>query len=201
MYAIIDDSFSDPVGLASKVLSGGCRLIQLRSKQAPINTFLDNAIQIKALCEKFNALFIVNDRIDVALACNADGAHLGQDDLPFDYARRIGAKDMIIGVSTHNPDQAQIAARSGADYIGFGPVFQTTTKPDAEEMKGLSALSEVARRVDIPVVAIGGVNQLNVDTVFESGATAAAMISDIATSDDALLTVASIVKRVKKYAA
>ncbi len=184
LYAIVDDSFPDPAAVAADVLAGGCRIIQLRSKKMSTGDFVALAKEIGDACKKAGALFIVNDRADIALACGADGVHLGQDDLPVAATRRVLGKERLIGLSTHSPDEAVEAEAEGADYIGFGPVFGTTTKEDALTPRGLEALSQVREKVSLPIVAIGGINRANVATVRAAGANSAAVISGLASATD-----------------
>jgi thiamine-phosphate diphosphorylase len=134
------------------------------------------------IAKKFDATLIVNDHPDIALAADADGVHLGQDDLPVKEARKIMGKNRIIGISTHTVEQARDADRDGADYIGFGPVFHTTTK-DAGRPKGIEMLREIKRQVRIPVVAIGGITTENIRPVLEAGADAVAVASAMLRGD------------------
>ena len=142
----------------------------------------EDAVKIREITREYNAVFIVNDYADIALSVDADGVHLGQDDLPLKEARRIMGKMKIIGISTHNVEQAIAAEAGGADYIGFGPVFHTTTK-DAGRPKGTDMVREVKTHVHIPVVAIGGINLGNLDQVLETGADAVAVSSAILRGD------------------
>lgn len=142
---------------------------------------------IKPLCARAGVPFCINDRLDVALAVGADAVHLGQDDLPFAAAKRLVAVrngSMLIGVSTHCEQQATLAVASGADYIGFGPVFPTTTKKDADPVVGLERLACVVAACRIPVVGIGGVSLQNVRSLAATGAAAAAVISAVANATD-----------------
>ncbi|MBM2838617.1 MAG: thiamine-phosphate pyrophosphorylase [Deltaproteobacteria bacterium] len=187
LYAIIDNSLRPSVSnteIAEKILAGGAKILQLRGKGLSSKELLSQAREIRLLARKAGALFIVNDRADIALLSNADGVHLGQGDLPIAEARKILGKDRVIGISTHNLEQAIKAKYEGADYIGFGPVFGTTTKADAEEAKGLQALREVKKSVNIPVVAIGGINLENIKEVIDTRADCVAVISAIVKADD-----------------
>lgn len=187
LYAIIDNSIRPSFSnaeIAKKVLAGGAKLVQLRGKGLSSKELLADAREIRDLTTKAGAIFIVNDRTDIALLSDADGVHLGQDDLPVSEARKILGAGKLIGISTHNLEQAMKAEQEGADYIGFGPVFGTTTKADAEEAKGLLALREIKRNVKILVVAIGGINLENLADVISSGADAVAVISAIIKADD-----------------
>jgi thiamine-phosphate pyrophosphorylase len=154
---------------------------------------LREARSVRAAARAAGALFIVNDRLDVALAADADGVHLGQDDLPADRARRLLPPGRILGVSTHTLEQARRAVAEGADYIGVGPVFATATKETGYTPLGLDGLSAIAAAVPVPVVAIGGIGAADAGRVIRAGAMAAAVISalmaapDIAAATRALL--------------
>ena len=130
----------DHVAIAEAALAGGADMIQLRDKTGNLRDLLPQARAIQALCRARGAVFIVNDRVDLALAADADGAHVGQEDLPADSARRLLGAGRILGVSTHDPGQAEAAKRAGADYIGFGPMFATGTKDTGYAPRGLDAL-------------------------------------------------------------
>lgn len=157
------------------LLAAGIKGIQLRDKNVSRRELYDAALKLRKLTAQHNAMLIINDYPDLAIASKADGVHLGQDDLPLAEAKKI-ISDRIIGISTHSMQQALEAFRAGADYIGFGPVFNTLTK-DAGEPRGISALREIAAAVSIPVVAIGGINQDNVDSVAAAGCSSVAVIS------------------------
>lgn len=187
LYAIIDNSLSPSVSnieIARKLLTGGARIVQLRGKGLSSRELLKEAREICTLTKKAGTLFIVNDRADVALLSNADGVHLGQDDLPVAEARKMLERGKLVGISTHNIEQALKAEHEGADYIGFGPVFGTTTKADAEEAKGIEALRGVKKGVSIPVVAIGGINLENLKEVIDAGADGVAVISAIVKAEN-----------------
>jgi len=184
LYAIVDGSFPGPVPTAEGILAGGGRVLQLRAKKMSSARFLETAIAIRSLCAARGALFIINDRVDIAMMSGADGVHLGQDDLPVEAARKLLGSEKIIGVSTHNMDEACKASEGGADYIGFGPVFRTATKGDAHAVQGLGRLKEISSAVEIPLVAIGGISEGNMRSVLEAGADAAAVISAIASASD-----------------
>ena len=168
--------------MTQAVLRAGVGWVQYRDKNASRRKFYEEAIKLKDLAGKHNAVFIVNDYSDIALAVDADGVHLGQDDLPVKEARKILGKGKIIGVSTHNIEQALEAEQAGADYIGFGPVFHTSTK-DAGSPRGIDLLGEIKNKVSIPVAAIGGINLGNIHSVLETGADAVAVASAILKGD------------------
>jgi thiamine-phosphate pyrophosphorylase len=173
----------DHLAVAREALRGGADMIQLREKHGSLRNLLPEALAIRALCREHGALFIVNDRIDLALAVDADGAHVGQEDLPATAARRL-LGDRLLGVSTHDCPQAEAAVRAGADYIGFGPMFGTSSKETGYPPRGLAMLEEVRHAVRLPIVAIGGITLENVAGVIGAGGTAAAVISAIAGAPD-----------------
>ncbi len=171
-----DDKFLDAVAQA---LSGGVDIIQLREKKSNARRIIELGHKIRQLTSIYNALFIVNDRVDIAKIVKADGVHLGQDDVEIDYAKEILGSDKIIGISTHERKQAIKAVEQGADYIGVGPVFETPTKPGRKSV-GLEYVKWASENViDIPFYAIGGINQENVRDVIEFGAKNIAVVRAI----------------------
>jgi thiamine-phosphate pyrophosphorylase len=186
LYAIVDTAQTGGRPLVSVIdamLAGGVSVLQLRMKDRPADEFLRLALTARERTTRAGCLFIVNDRVDIALAARADGVHLGQDDLPLEAARPL-VGEMLIGISTHSLEQAEAAERGGADYIGFGPMFPTRTKETGYGSRGVAMLESVRRRVGIPIVAIGGITADNVARTWNSGADAAAMISYLTQSDD-----------------
>lgn len=165
-----------------KVLKSGVRWVQYREKGKSRREVYEEAARLRKLTQDFNAVLIVNDHADIAMCVNAAGVHLGQKDLPLREARKIMGKNRIVGISTHSLEQAIEAEKGGADYIGFGPVFHTTTK-DAGGPKGVSMLREVKKQVTIPLVAIGGINFENIQLVLDAGADAVAVASAILAGD------------------
>jgi thiamine-phosphate pyrophosphorylase len=187
LYAILDTSFSKnrpPTAFLRELLRGGVKLVQLRAKELSSGELFALAKEARQLTREAGALFIVNDRADIALACNADGVHLGQDDLPLAAARKVLGSEKIIGISTHDLAQARDAEAGGADYIGFGPIFGSTTKDTGYAARGLDMLREIRGSVNLPIVAIGGINENNVADVWKAGADAAAIISDLMGAED-----------------
>jgi thiamine-phosphate pyrophosphorylase len=168
-------------GTVSVALAAGVRWIQYREKEKTRGDIYRDSLMVRDMTRQYGALFIVNDHADIACAVDADGVHLGQDDLPLREARKIMG-DRIIGISTHSLADAVEAAGGGADYIGFGPVFPTVTK-DAGAPKGVGMLREIKRLVSIPVVAIGGISAGNLPEVLASGADAVAVASAILGGD------------------
>jgi thiamine-phosphate pyrophosphorylase len=175
----------DPEALLDRVLAealaGGCRLIQYRDKAAGPRLLLSRAKRFAPACRAAGALFVVNDRLDVALLSEAGGCHLGQDDLPLPAARRLVPEGFLLGASTHSVPEARRAQAEGADYVGVGAIFRTMSKADALAPRGPRLVAEVAGAVSIPVVAISGITRKNVRDVIRAGAAAFAVISDLFT--------------------
>ncbi len=175
-----DDAFLDAVASA---LKGGVDILQLREKTMPANRIIELGKKIKLLCAEYGATFIVNDRVDIAYVLEADGVHLGQDDMDVESARKILGNNAIIGVSTHAPEQAQKAVADGADYIGMGPVFTTPTKPGRKSV-GLEYVEWVSNNIDIPAFAIGGIDPDNVNEVIAHGAKRIAVVRAIINAEN-----------------
>lgn len=175
-----DEIFLDRVALSIK---SGVDIVQLREKNTTSKRFIYLAQRIRELTSHFGAAFIVNDRVDIAKISNADGVHLGQDDIPVSYAREILGDNAIIGVSTHCPEHAKKAITDGADYIGVGPVFKTPTKPSKDPV-GLEYVKWAADNVNIPFFAIGSIDTANIKEVVEAGAKRVAVIRTIMYADD-----------------
>lgn len=171
--------------VAEASLAAGAPAVQLRDKEATSRELYEQAIRLRELTRRYGALLFVNDRLDVALAAGADGVHLGPDDLPLAAARKVAPPPFLIGVSIDDPDAARDAEAAGADYIGCGAVFGTTTKQDVgNERIGPEGLEAVARAVDIPVVGIGGVTVENVDLLPATGAAGVAVVGAVMASKD-----------------
>jgi thiamine-phosphate pyrophosphorylase len=186
----------DHLEIARAALVGGAEMIQLRDKTGSLRELLPQACAIRLLCRSHGALFIVNDRLDLALAAEADGAHVGQEDLPAAEARRLLGSNRILGVSTHSVDQALAAREAGADYIGFGPIFPTGTKKTGYSPRGPAILREVRNAVSLPILAIGGITLENVGVVIAAGATAPAVISAVVRAADIAAAAAALRQRV-----
>jgi len=170
--------------VVEEAIAGGADAIQLRDKGYTAKQLLQEALKLRDITRKNGVPFIINDRVDVALAVDADGVHLGQDDFPLAWARKLLGEGKIIGISTHNLEEAMQAEKDGADYIGIGSVFPTTTKPDARSLAGLELIADIKRNVSIPVVAIGGIKEENVAQVAEAGADCIAVISAVVSATD-----------------
>jgi thiamine-phosphate diphosphorylase len=163
-----------------QAIEGGARLIQYRDKKSARGMMYDTAKQLRKMTAEHGAMLIINDQIDLALAVKADGVHLGQDDLPLWIARKILGNEAIVGISTHTLDEAVHAESEGADYIGFGPIFQTQTKEDARAPVGIKAISELKQRVRIPIYAIGGIQRSHLSDLITAGVDGVAVISALA---------------------
>jgi thiamine-phosphate pyrophosphorylase len=181
----------EPVMLAQTLLDAGARIMQLRLKDAPGRDFLAAARAIADLCRKRGAILIVNDRVDIAILADAHGVHLGQQDLPLEAARRIAGMGKMIGISTHNVEQARAAENGGADYIGFGPMYPGGLRNNASG-QGLDQLRAIRAAVKIPIVAIGGITEAQVVETLAAGADAVAIITDVVNAPDIGAKVRSI---------
>jgi len=173
----------DPIEMIAAQIRGGADVIQLREKNMSKRQALVLGLAIRELTAQEGALFMVNDDLDLALILEADGVHLGQDDIPIQYARPL-LKDKIIGISTHSLDQARKAIDNGADYIGIGPAFKTETKIKTDPVVGVDLILEVQELSSVPVIAIGGIGERNVDLLVNKGIRRVAIISDILSSKD-----------------
>ena len=161
-----------------QALKGGVTCLQLREKDLDASAFLEEADAIRELCHQYCVPFIVNDSLDIALASQADGIHVGQDDLPAAEIRKRAGKDLIVGVSVHNVQEALQAVRDGADYLGVGAMFSTSTKADAQVLP-LDTLRDICDAVDVPVVAIGGIHTGNISDLAGTGVDGVALVSAI----------------------
>jgi thiamine-phosphate pyrophosphorylase len=186
LYAVTDRSWLNGATLYEQVeaaLKGGATFVQLREKKLDEAHFLEEAVQIKELCKRYRVPFVINDNVEIALAMDADGVHVGQSDMEAgDVRARLGA-DKIIGVSAHNVEEALLAQQRGADYLGVGAVFPTGSKDDAAVMSH-ETLKAICKAVSIPVVAIGGIGAHNVMELSGSGVCGIAVISAIFAQKD-----------------
>lgn len=188
LYVITDERSGrgrSHLQIAEAAIRGGADVVQLRDKEAPGGRLYEVALRLRKLTRESGVPFIVNDRLDVALAAGADGVHVGRHDLPASAARKVLGPGRILGVSAETVEEAVAAEKDGADYLGVGPVFEARgTKSDAGEPLGLELIANIRRHCRLPIVAIGGINAENARKVREAGADAAAVISAIAWADD-----------------
>ncbi len=186
LYAVTDRAWTGERTLYQQVeaaLKGGVTCVQLREKDMDDAAFLREAREIRALCRQYEVPFIVNDNVDVAIACGADGIHVGQEDMAAAEVRRLAGEGMILGVSVHTVEEALEAVQNGADYLGLGAVFPTSTKTDVDQMPN-KTLRAICDAVDVPVVAIGGINRDNIGKLSGSGVDGVALVSAIFSADD-----------------
>ncbi len=196
LYAIVDplDTGRSPVALAGAYLAGGARLLQLRLKDARPREIYETALALRAVTRATGAFLIVNDRPDVAAAVEADGVHLGQDDVPVHVARAILGPDRWVGVSTHDENEALAAIAAGADYLGVGPIFKTTSKAAPLPARGFDLLKTVRGLTDVPLVAIGGITPATASATRAAGADAIAMIAALTRAEDPAATVRDVIE-------
>ena len=186
LYAVTDRAWTGKQTLYQQVeatLAGGVTCVQLREKELDEAAFLQEAKDLCALCRRYGVPFIVNDNVDIAIACGADGIHVGQEDMRASEVRRRAGKDMIVGVSVHTVDEARQAVLDGADYLGLGAVFPTNTKTDADPMTK-ETLQAICDAVEIPVVAIGGINRDNLLRLAGSGVDGVALVSAVFSAEN-----------------
>ncbi len=186
LYLVTDRSLAKkPLDiLVEEAIKGDADCVQLREKNIDTKEFFEIAQKIKYITDRYNVPLIINDRIDVALAVQAYGVHLGQDDMPLKTARKIVPHSMVIGISVSTVNEAIEAEKDGADYIGAGSVFPTSTKDDISGIIGLEGLQEIKQAVSIPVIAIGGIQIHNAGEVIQQGANGIAVVSAIVSSDN-----------------
>ncbi len=165
-------------------LEGGVKAVQLREKDLPVRELLCLAQELRSITREFGAKLFINDRVDVAVSVDADGVHLGTQSMPLEGARKVVGKGMLIGVSTHNLEEAKAAEAGGADFITFGPIFETPSKTQYGYPVGLEAIKSLITEVYIPIFAIGGIHSGNIKQIIMSGAAGVAMISAIFSSPD-----------------
>lgn len=187
LYVVTDDGLSNGLShtqITELCCQGGTDIIQLRDKNADDGTFLRYAREMKRVCDRFGTTFIVNDRFEIALESEADGAHLGQSDMDIADARARSPKGFILGCSVGSVEEALKAEKDGADYVALSPVFDTLSKADADPGHGLDMLSRIKSAVKIPVYAIGGINRENARSVVDAGADAICVISAVVSQKD-----------------
>jgi len=187
LYLVADTEFTggrDLVPMVLEAVLGGVSIVQLRAKNLGTREFLHLALRLSGLLHGLRVPLLINDRTDIALASGADGAHLGQDDLPADAARRLLGKSKIIGVSVNTIEEAREAERLGADYVGLGPVYATNTKDTDLPVLGPEGIGRMSRRIGIPIIAIAGINAANAADVMKAGAAGIAVVSAVLGAPD-----------------
>ncbi|MGL5703135.1 MAG: thiamine phosphate synthase [Cetobacterium sp.] len=202
IYAITDSECGKDkefLTYCEELLQGGAKIIQYREKSRDIKKLFKEAKELKILTQKYNAIFIVNDHLDIALLVDADGIHIGQDDLPISEVRKVLGKNKIIGISTHNLNEAEEAVKNGADYIGVGPIFHTDTKKDAGNPLTLNFLEEVEKNINLPYTVIGGIKESNLDEVLSRGAKSVCLISELICNENTLQITKRIDEKIKKF--
>jgi len=201
LYALTDSrlSLGRPLAeVAQALLGAGVRILQYREKKLKAGQMLEECRLLRRMTEEAGACFIVNDHIDIAILAGADGVHIGQEDLPVPEVRRLVGPDMLIGLSTHAPEEALSAVRAGADYIGVGPIFATQTKEDVVPPVGFSYLDWVSRHIDLPFVAIGGIKEHNIADVAAHGARCCALVSELVGATDIATRVTAVRQAMQK---
>ena len=186
LYAVTDRAWTGNQTLYDQVesaLKGGVTCVQLREKELDDEAFLKEALEISKLCKSYNVPFFINDNVDIAIKCHADGIHVGQEDMEASRVRERVGEDMMIGVSVHSVDEALEAVKNGADCLGVGSMFSTSTKKDVDLLPK-ETLRDICAAVDIPVVAIGGINRSNILKLSGCGADGVALVSAIFASED-----------------
>lgn len=184
-YYFITDCQLSRAGNERDVLSAvscGVEVVQYRNKNAETRQMYEEAVRLREICR--DSILLINDRVDIALAAEADGVHLGQSDMPCLAARKLLGPEKIIGVTVHNLAEALQAESIGADYLGVSPIFQTATKPDAGKPAGISLIEEIRAQVDIPLIAIGGINHSNASEVVRAGADGLCAISCVVAKEN-----------------
>ncbi|MGM0472306.1 MAG: thiamine phosphate synthase [Bacillota bacterium] len=182
LYGITAEEYSrgrNNIEVVKEMIAADIGVIQYRAKNKDMLAKYEQAVKIRKLTDEAGVTLIINDDVDLALAVEADGVHIGQNDLPLEVVRELVGEEMIIGLSTHAPQQAQAAKRRGADYIGVGPIFATNTKVDVCDPVGLEYLEYVVENIDLPFVAIGGIKEHNIDQVAKRGADCISLVTEI----------------------
>lgn len=201
LYVVTDSRLSrgrDNVEVVRQAIAGGARIIQLREKEASDRQLVSMGLAIRDITRAAGVFFIVNDRVDIAQVVDADGVHLGQDDVPADLARKILGPGKIVGVTVETPDEAREAEKAGASYVGTGPIFSTATKADAGRPYGIDLIPRIKRATSLPVVAIGGINTSNVAQVARAGADGVAVVSAVVSADDIARAVRELIAEFEK---
>ncbi|MDU2289396.1 thiamine phosphate synthase [Clostridium disporicum] len=181
-----------------EALKGGVTMLQLREKEASGKEFLEKAIKLRELTKKYNVKFIINDRVDIAMLCDADGVHVGQSDIPANEVRKIIGKDKIVGVSARTIKEAMVAKENGADYLGVGAMFTTTTKLDAKSVT-IDQLKAIKKEVKLPIVTIGGLSLNNIEKLKECNIDGFAVVSAILGAVDIKLECEKWIEKINNF--
>ncbi len=199
-FYFITDSELSKNGIFSDVenaIEAGCKIIQYREKNKSTKEMIKEGRKLKEICNG-KAIFLIDDNIDIALAVDADGVHLGQDDMPYQYAKKLLGKGKIIGLTVHNLEEAQEAENLGVDYIGLAPIFKTGTKEDARDPIGPKMIEIVRDKVKIPIVAVGGIKKENIKDVIEAGADSIVSIYSILKADSIYDEISEFIRIIKE---
>jgi thiamine-phosphate pyrophosphorylase len=188
----------DVLQMIGDAVAGGATIIQMRTKKRDTREFLEVVMKTAEFLRNRKVPLIINDRVDVALACDADGVHLGQTDMPLPYARKILGKKRIIGISINTLDEARAAEKEGANYLGVGPVFPTSSKMDVPPVLGLEGIREIREKTKLPILAIGGINAANIADVISAGASGVAVISAVAGSGNPRAAATELIEAIEK---
>ena len=197
LYALTDEGLSRGRSLeevARALLGAGIRILQYREKRKKDGEKLEQCRLLRRITREYDACFIIDDHVDIAMLCEADGVHVGQEDIPLTDVRALVGSSMCIGVSTHAPEQALAAVQGGADYIGVGPVYATQTKEDVCAPVGLNYVDWVSSHISLPFVCIGGIKAHNIHEVVAHGGTCCALVSEFVSADD----IAQAVEKVRR---
>jgi thiamine-phosphate pyrophosphorylase len=201
LYVILDPSVSSGRSLTDVLkgaAAGGARLFQYRNKSPSMKEAYAEALPLSHLARDLGATFIINDRCDLALAVEAAGVHLGQTDLPYDYARKVMGPSKLIGLSTHTAEQVQEAERLKPDYIGYGPIFKPGSKQDHDPVVGIEGLRQIRSLTALPIFAIGGIQVDDIDNVIRAAADGIAVVSAVLTAPDVTSAVRAIISRMEQ---
>ena len=199
-FYMVTDSTLSKNGIFSDVknaLRAGCNIVQYREKHKSTREMIKEAKHLKQICEG-KATFLINDRVDVALAVNADGVHIGKEDMPFEIVKLLLGKDKIIGQTVHNLEEAFEAVKLGVDYIGLAPIFKTDTKKDAYKPCGIEMIKKIRKEVNLPIVAVGGIDKENIQEVIKAGADSAVSINAVLVSDDIYSEITDFIRIIKE---
>ncbi len=201
IYGITAEEYSlgrSNIEVTARMVDSGIRVIQYREKEKKTRQKYEECLKIRKMTRDAGVIFIVNDHVDLALLVDADGIHIGQDDLPPERVRELVGQEMIIGLSTHSPGQAEAAVTAGVDYIGVGPIFATRTKKDVCGPVGLEYLDYVVQNIRLPFVAIGGIKNHNIAEVSRRGASCIALVTEIVGAEDIGAKVRELRKEIKR---